>query len=124
MMTRDELIIKIADLFIENSDSDGSWEPSDITEAVMSLIVSEGNTGQTLLGQCGHCSTWYPYRTWEDCPYYDDHPCSGGCGETNNDCTCDNCSDCGYYECECKRCTKCGERPGDCPCPEEEAVFA
>jgi len=123
-MTRDELIIKIADLFIDNSDSDGSWEPYDITEAVMSLIASEGNQGQQLLGQCGHCSTWYPYRSWDSCPYWDSHPCDGGCGETNENCTCDCCEYCGCYECECPRCRKCGEVRADCGCPEEEAVFA
>jgi hypothetical protein len=121
MITREELIDKIADLYIDHSDSDGAWEPCDITEAVMSLLTTEG---RDRLSQCPDCSTWFPIQTYDDCPYWDDHQCSGGCGETNNNCTCENCDDCGYYECECPVCTKCSEKPGVCKCPEEEAVFA
>jgi len=124
MMNREELIVKIADLYIENSDGDGSWEPCDIIEAVMSLLVEEGRG--SLLTQCGDCSTWYPLSTWDSCPYWDSHPCSGRCGNTNEECSCDDCPDCHiYYEdCECPHCTRCGEKRGDCSCPEEEAVFA
>jgi len=120
MMTREEIIDKIADLYIDNSDSDGSWESIEIAAAVMNLLVMEGDR----LACCEHCGTNFPMSMYDDCPYYDGHPCSGGCGETNECCTCDCCNYCGYYDCECKRCTKCGEVQADCPCPEEEAVFA
>jgi hypothetical protein len=123
MMTRDELIDKITELYIDNSDSDGSWEACDITEAVMALLVAEG---RDRLGQCqvSDCQTWFPINVYDDCPYWDSHLCTGGCGETNENCTCGCCTNCGYYECECSRCTKCSEVRGECQCPEEEAVFA
>ena len=120
MMTREQLIDKIVDLFIDNSDDEGSWEGADICEAVMSFLVHEGSNR---ILQCGYCSTWYPHNIYDCCPYYDSHPCGGDCGETNENCTCDNCDDCGCYECECQRCTKCSYKQGECNCPIEEAVF-
>jgi hypothetical protein len=119
-MTRDGLVDKIVDLFIDNSDSDGSWDSCAITEAVMDLLRVEGIDR---LAQCDHCSTWFPIHVYDDCPYWDSHPCGGGCGETNENCTCDCCNECGYYDCECPKCTKCGLIQGECQHPEEEAVF-
>jgi hypothetical protein len=126
MLTREEIIDKIADLFIDNSDDDGSWNPSEITEAVMAFIVRESSESQPVrLVQCGECSTWYPAAIYDGCPYYDTHIC-GDCGNQNQECTCDDCPTCGiYYEdCECPRCTKCENPRHNCTCPEEEAVFA
>jgi len=122
MMTREELIDKITDLFVDGSDDDGSWDSDTITEVVMALLVREGSDR---LAQCGHCSTWYPISMYGDCPYYDSHPCGGGCGNTNEECTCEDCPDCHiYYEdCECPRCQSCGEKRGECACEEEMAVF-
>jgi hypothetical protein len=121
VMTRDELVDKIVDLFIDNSDNEGGWDACAITEAVMSLLVSEA---RDRLGQCETCSTWFPIHLYDDCPYWDDHMCSGGCGEANHNCTCDCCKVCGYYDCQCPTCTKCGLIEGECQCPAEEAVFA
>jgi hypothetical protein len=120
MLTREELIDKIADLYIRYSDDDGSWDACDITEAVMSLLTHEG---ADRLGQCPVCATWYPVELYDGCPYYDGHECGGGCGHTNEECTCEDCPTCGCYECECPSCRRCGLVEDDCDCPEEEAVF-
>jgi hypothetical protein len=121
MMTREELIDNVVELYIQGSDSDGQWD-SAILESVMAFIVAEDAGAR--LAKCDHCGTTYAPSKWDYCPYWDNHPCAGGCGNTNDDCTCDNCSQCGCYDCECPRCTRCGEIPGECPCPEEEVVFA
>lgn len=119
MMTREELIDNVVQKYIDGSDSDGSWD-SCILEMVMNLVAEEGSDR---IAHCAVCSTRYPTHNYYDCPYYDGHPCEGGCGETNENCTCENCDDCGYYECECPHCTKCACKQSGCECPEEEAVF-
>lgn len=119
MMTREQLIDKIADLYIDNSDDSGSWDSIEIAAAVMNLLVMEGDR----LRCCEHCGTHFPISEYDDCPYWDDHPCDGDCGERNDECTCDQCSKCGYVGCECLKCTRCGEREGVCTHPIEEAVF-
>ena len=121
MMTREELIDKIAELYIDNSDGDGSWDCIEIAFAVMNLLVMEGDR----LSECGECGTKYPMYSLDNCPYYDSHDCSGGCGNRNDECSCDDCEYCGCYvdDCECLRCTKCGEVRAQCAHPEEEAVF-
>lgn len=119
MMSRDELIDNVAELYIQGSDSNGSWD-SRILEMVMGLIAREGSDR---IARCTVCSTHYPTHLYDDCPYYDDHQCAGGCGETNNDCTCDCCGECGYYDCECPHCTKCANKRSECECPPELAVF-
>jgi hypothetical protein len=124
-MLREELIDKIAELYIGYSDDDGQWN-TDILDAVMSLLIAESAASSPVrLAQCGYvpCGTWFPMQIYDCCPYHDSHPCPE-CGNRNEDCTCDNCSQCGCYDCECPRCTRCGEIPGECPCPEEEVVFA
>jgi len=121
MMTREQVIDKIAEIFINHSDSEGSWEGADICEAVMGFLTDEG---RDRLAQCGVCSTWWPVAIYDDCPYWDDHDC-GGCGIRNDECSCDDCPDCGIYQddCECPRCTKCGETARNCTHSVEEAVF-
>jgi hypothetical protein len=121
MMTREELIDKIADLFIQGSESDGTWDACAITGEVMGLLTREGSDR---LAECGNCSTWYPIHLYDNCPYWGNHLCEG-CSEPNDSCSCEDCPDCGCYvdDCECPRCQSCGEKRGVCTCTEEEAVF-
>lgn len=121
VMTREEIVDKIGAIFIDQSDDDGSWNSCEITEAVMSLLTSEAAVDR--FAQCDDCKTWYPHSIYGDCPYYDNHICQG-CSNRNDECSCEDCSECGYYDCECPRCTKCGEVRAECECPEEESVFA
>lgn len=121
MMTREELIDNVLQAYIDHSDAEGQWDACSITEAVMELIVRDGGDRIT---KCPQCSTNYPWSMYDDCPYWDNHQCSGGCGETNENCTCENCDECGYYECECPHCIRCDCKRSECECPEEDAVFA
>ena len=94
VMSKQELVEAIAEAYLDNSDSDGQWNCIEIASAVMSLLSGQH---EGVLTQCESCGTWWPTKYYQ-CPYYDAHTCEG-CENRNDECTCEDCSDCGvYYE--------------------------
>jgi hypothetical protein len=47
--------------------------------------------------------------------YDEDDECPD-CGNSNWNCVCENCPDCGEYECICDECQECGRHIDDCEC--------
>lgn len=114
-------LLRIAAVYENNQRDDGdwSWEAASIVEAVHDILEELG-----VIGRCPVCSYDFARAApgsagAEECPMWDRHTCSGGCGNTNDECTCDCCSECGYYDCECPRCGRCEERLDDCSCEDE-----
>jgi hypothetical protein len=118
-------LIEIAACFQEGQDDDGdySWNPDNIVEAIYPILARLG-----VIKRCEECNYDFAWANTTppetgDCPNWDSHSCSGGCGNTNDECSCDCCDVCGYYDCECPQCENCEERTRDCTCTEAEKMW-
>jgi len=124
MTTLQAPLIEIAACFENNQDDEGIWDACNITEAIFPILERLG-----VIHRCEACDfdfAWTPGAGEAgpgNCPQWDSHSCEGGCGNTNDECTCENCSHCGYYDCECPQCENCEESIHECGCSETDRMW-
>jgi hypothetical protein len=114
-------LIEIAQCFENNQDSDGSWESCDITEAIWEILAR--------LGVGKRCETCHFDFAWGgtdepadwQCPNWGNHDCE--CGNIKDECTCEECSECGNIDCTCPICENCEYITSECTCVEAERIW-
>ena len=111
-------LIEIASCFQNNQedddDGDWSWDAISITEAIFPILERLG-----VIHRCEECGYDFAWANTTppgsgDCPNWDGHSCEGGCGNSNDECTCD---------CECPVCENCEYVTSECTCTEAERIW-
>jgi hypothetical protein len=118
-------LLRIAAVYenCQEDDGDWSWDSNSIVEEVHTILEELG-----VIARCPVCQYDFACASpgaisADSCPQWDRHACSGGCGESNDECTCSCCDACGCYDCECPRCGMCEERTSDCQCEDEVKLW-